>query len=105
MSPTPSGNGTLVVGQSPGGVDDIGRTIVAARFVSASRSPIRERTGPKKKIVLAGGVHANETVGNWTLEGLVNFLVSDELAAAQLRRYAEFYVYPHGQSRRPLRRQ
>ena len=40
------------------------------------------------------GVHANETLGNFTLEGLVDFLVSDDLEAAQLRRYAEFYVYP-----------
>jgi hypothetical protein len=39
-------------------------------------------------------VHSNETLGNFTLEGLVDFLVSDELSAAQLRRYVEFYVYP-----------
>ena len=44
--------------------------------------------------MLVGGVHANETLGNFTLEGLVDFLVSDDLEAAQLRRYAEFYVYP-----------
>src|SRR5690606_10618539 len=51
-------------------------------------------TGSKMRIALVGGVHSNETLGNHTLEGLVNFLVSDELEAAQLRRYAEFYVYP-----------
>jgi hypothetical protein len=50
--------------------------------------------GSKAKIVVLSGVHANETLGNFTLEGLVDFLVSDDLAAAQLRRYAEFYVYP-----------
>lgn len=91
--PTTSGNGTLVVGQSPGGVDDIGRTI-APRNLYGFKITDPDVTGPKKKIVLAGGVHANETVGNWTLEGLVDFLVSDDLAAAQLRRYADFYVYP-----------
>ena len=44
--------------------------------------------------MLVSGVHANETLGNFTLEGLVNFLTGDDLQAAQLRRYAEFYVYP-----------
>jgi hypothetical protein len=93
VSPTPSGNGTLVVGQSPGGTDDIGRTI-APRNLYGFKISDPAAVGPKKKIVLAGGVHANETVGNWTLEGLVDFLVSDDLEAAQLRRYTEFYVYP-----------
>jgi hypothetical protein len=93
VSPTPSGNGTLVVGQSPGGTDDIGRTI-APRNLYGFKITDSAAAGPKKKIVLAGGVHANETVGNWTLEGLIDFLVSDDLEAAQLRRYAEFYVYP-----------
>lgn len=93
VSPTTSGNGTLVVGQSPGGVDDIGRAI-AARNLYGFKITDAAASGPKKKIVVSSGVHANETVGNWTLEGLIEFLVSDELAAAQLRRYAEFYVYP-----------
>ena len=93
VSPTVSGNGTLVVNQSPGGVDDIGRTI-APRNLYGYKITDTATDAPKKKIVLGGGVHSNETVGNWTLEGLVNFLLSDDLEAAQLRRYAEFYVYP-----------
>jgi hypothetical protein len=93
VTPTTSGNGTLVVGQSPGGIDDIGR-VIAPRDLYGFRITDPDATGPKRKIVLASGVHANETVGNWTLEGLIDFLVSDELAAAQLRRYADFYVYP-----------
>lgn len=93
VSPTSTANDQLVIGQSPGGVDDIGRTI-APRDIYGFKITDPESTGSKKKIVLGGGVHANETVGNWTLEGLVDFLVSDDLAAAQLRRYAEFYVYP-----------
>jgi hypothetical protein len=93
VSPTPSGGGTFVVGQSPGGVDDIGRSI-APRDLYGFKITDDDATGPKQKIALVGGVHANETVGNWTLEGLIDFLVSDEMEAAQLRRYAEFYVYP-----------
>jgi hypothetical protein len=93
VSPTASGNGTLVIGQSPGGVDDIGRSI-APHDLYGFKVTDPSATGTKKKVVVSSGVHANETVGNWTLEGLVDFLLSDELEAAQLRRYAEFYVYP-----------
>ena len=93
VAPTTSGAGTLVVAQSPGGVDDIGRTVTPKNLYGYKITDTAY-AGPKRKIVLMSGVHANETLGNFTLEGLVNFLVSDELAAAQLRRYAEFYVYP-----------
>ena len=93
VSPTASGFGTLIIGQSPGGVDDIGRTI-SPKNLYGYKITDADYDGPKAKIVVLSGVHANETLGNFTLEGLVGFLVSDELAAAQLRRYAEFYVYP-----------
>lgn len=93
VSPTESGAGTLVVGQSPGGIDDIGRTITPKNLYGYKITDAAY-DGPKAKIVLLSGVHANETLGNFTLEGLVDFLLSDELSAAQLRRYAEFYVYP-----------
>jgi hypothetical protein len=93
VSPTASGDSSLVVGQSPGGTDDIGRAI-APHNLYGYKIGDPAATGTKRKIVLASGVHANETVGNWTLEGLVDFLVSDDLRAAQLRRYADFYVYP-----------
>jgi hypothetical protein len=91
--PTASGAGTLVVAQSPGGVDDIGRN-VSPKNIYGYKVTDASGAGPKRKIVLISGIHANETLGNYTLEGLVNFLTSNELAAAQLRRYAEFYVYP-----------
>ena len=93
VSPTASGGGDLVIGQSPGGTDDIGRTITPKNLYGYKVTDANY-TGPKKKIVALSGVHANETLGNFTLEGLVDFLVSDELEAAQLRRYTEFYVYP-----------
>jgi hypothetical protein len=93
VTPTASGASTLVVAQSPGGVDDIGRTVTPKNLYGYKITDAAY-SGPKRKVVVMSGVHANETLGNYTLEGLVNFLVSDELAAAQLRRYAEFYVYP-----------
>jgi hypothetical protein len=93
VSSTVSGNSSLIVGQSPGGTDDIGRTITPKNLYGYKITD-EDFAGPKQKIVLVSGVHSNETLGNHTLEGLVDFLLSDELAAAQLRRYAEFYVYP-----------
>ncbi len=93
VSPTASGNSSLVIGQSPGGIDDLGRTIAPQDMYGYK---ISDPTGAavKKKIALIGGVHSNETLGNYTLEGLVDFLVSDDFEAALLRKYADFYVYP-----------
>jgi hypothetical protein len=94
VSPTLSGDPNLVIGQSPGGVDDIGRTIAPQDMYGYKITDPNGDASVKKKVVLFGGVHANETLGNFTLEGLVDFLVSDEAEAAILRKYAEFYVYP-----------
>lgn len=94
VSPTLSGDSNLVIGQSPGGVDDLGRTITPQDMFGYKITDPSGGAIAKKKVVLIGGVHANETLGNFTLEGLVDFLISDEAEAAILRKYAEFYVYP-----------
>jgi hypothetical protein len=93
VSPTASGNSSLVIGQSPGGIDDLGR-VVAPRNIFGYQITDTSSTFPKKKIVLTSGIHANETLGNHTLEGLVDFLNSDDLEASILRKYADIYVYP-----------
>jgi hypothetical protein len=93
VSPNLSGGGDLVIGQSPGGIDDLGR-VIAPRDMYSYKLTDPSQAGPKKKIVLLGGVHAQETLGNHTLEGLLNFLASDDLEAGILRREAEFFVYP-----------
>lgn len=92
-TPTLSGNSSLVIGQSPGGVDDLGRTITPTDIYGYKITDPNS-TSPKKKIGLMAGIHANETVANFTLEGLVDFLLSDDLEAGRLRQYAEFYIYP-----------
>lgn len=94
VSPTLSGDANLVIGQSPGGVDDLGRVIAPQDMYGYKITDPNGGAIAKKKVVLLGGVHANETLGNFTLEGLVEFLVSDDAEAAILRKYAEFYVYP-----------
>ncbi len=93
VTPTATANSSLVIGQSPGGVDDLGR-VVAPRDMFGYQITDPSATGPKEKVVLLGGVHSNETLGNYTLQGMVDFLLGDSLAAGALRRYAEFYVYP-----------
>ena len=94
VSPTLSGDADLVIGQSPGGVDDIGRVIAPQDMYGYKITDPDGGAINKKRVVLLGGVHANETLGSFTLEGLVDFLVSDDAEAAILRKYAEFYVYP-----------
>lgn len=93
VRPTPSGVAGFVVGTSPGGIDDLGRVIPAADLLGYR---IRDDAGPsqRSKVVLTGGVHANETLGNLVLEGMVDFLVGDSLEAGLLRRSADFFVYP-----------
>lgn len=93
VSPTVTGGTDFVVGQSPGGVDDIGRVIPQQDLYGYKISD-PSSTLSKSKIVLVGGVHSNETLGNHTLEAMVDYLASDDLGAAILRQRAEFYVYP-----------
>lgn len=93
VSPTLTGDADFVVGQSPGGIDDIGR-VIPQQDLHGYKITDPDATGLKAQIVLLGGVHSNETLGNHTLEAMVDYLVGDTLDAALLRRRAEFYVYP-----------
>lgn len=93
VSPTASGDSMLVIGQTAGGTDDLGRDIGPHDlhgFVITDSSA----AGPKAKVVLSGGVHANETTGSHALHGLVEWLLGADAEAAALRRAAEIYVYP-----------
>ena len=93
VMPTASSNTDLILGQSSGGTDDIGR-VIAPQNLYGYKITDPGAAGPKTQIGLVGGVHANEVLANHTLEGLVDFLVSDDERAAALREVAEFYVYP-----------
>lgn len=93
VSKTVSSNDDLVLGQSPGGTDDLGRT-VQPHDIYGFEITDPSTTGPKAKIVLTAGIHANEPTGNHVLEGLLRWLVGDGNAAGELRKRAIFYVYP-----------
>ena len=85
-----------MIGVSPGGTDDVGRTVTpkdiyAYRITNpATDSP----TQAKRKVVITTGMHPAETIGTHTFAGLVDWLISDDPRAANLRDVAEFYAYP-----------
>jgi hypothetical protein len=54
--------------------------------------PVAE--GAKLRVVLTGGNHPREQTGSWALHGALDFLVSDDPRAKDLRRWATFLVYP-----------
>ncbi len=94
--PTASGNAAGVIGQSPGGTDDLGR-VVAPRNIYAYRitNPATDSaTIAKKKIVISTGLHAGETLGTHTYQGLVDWLISDDPRAVALRGTTEVFCYP-----------
>ncbi|HUI05439.1 MAG TPA: S8 family serine peptidase [Verrucomicrobiae bacterium] len=96
--PTRSADTNLVVGRTLGTAgggytDDLGRT-VAAQNLYGFEVTDSSVTGPKTKIVIMSGNHSGEPPGTMTVQGLVNFLVSDDPRMQQLRRVADFYVYP-----------
>src|SRR4051812_36485357 len=85
-----------VIGQSAAGTDDLGRAVPALNMYAyritnpATDSP----TITKRKIMISSSLHAGETLGTYTYEGLVNWLISDDPRAARLRNVAEVLCYP-----------
>lgn len=94
-APTVSGDSGGVIGQSPAGVDELGRSIPALDlYAYRITNPATDSATPKRKIMIATGQHAAETLGIYSYEGLVNWLISDDPRAAALRDKAEIFGYP-----------
>lgn len=94
--PTASGDAKGILGQTPIAFDDLGR-LVPERDIYGYRitNPATDSpTVPKNKIFLTSGVHSGEVLGNYALEGLLDWLVTDDPRAARLRDTSEFFVYP-----------
>ncbi len=95
-APTASADNNGVIGQSPARNDELGRAIptldlFAYRITNpATDSP----TEAKRKVFLTSGLHAGETLGTYTYEGLIDWLISDDPRAARLRDTTEFFGYP-----------
>jgi|GEM_PF-3631056 len=82
VTPTESANRDLVVGQ----IDEL--PLYGFRITN----PLV--TEQKTKVVLLGGNHSGEHGANFALEGMLDFLTSDDPRARQMRNVAEFFVYP-----------
>lgn len=67
-----------------------GRPIEAIRIADPSGRPLNERRG----LWAISRQHAGETSASFTLEGMVNFVLSDDPAAAALRQSAALTVIP-----------
>lgn len=98
VSPTDSADLNLLLGRTHGTekggyTDDMGR-IVPPLDLKGYRITDMKSDKTKQKIVLTSGNHSGEHLANYVLEGLVDFLISDEPEAVKLRRKAIFYVYP-----------
>ncbi len=95
-APTLSGDARGIIGQTPIAFDDLGR-LNPARDIYAYRitNPATDSaTVPKHKVMVTSGLHAGEVLGNYALEGLLNWLTSADPRTARLRNEAEFFVYP-----------
>lgn len=93
--PTASGNASGVIGFAPAGTDDIGRSLPQLPlYAYRITNPATDSANPKRKAMFVTGQHASETLGVYTYEGLINWLISDDPRAAALRDQAEFYGYP-----------
>jgi hypothetical protein len=94
-APTASANANGVIGQSPAGVDEIGRSIPALDlYAYRITNPATDSAAAKRKVMIATGQHAGETLGMHTYEGLVTWLISDDPRAAALRDKVEVFGYP-----------
>ena len=93
VAPTGSSDANFVLGRTGGGTDELGR-LVGQQDLYAYRVSDFSAGGCKKRVVLTAGNHSGETTANWTLQGMVDFLTSDDPVAAALRQTAEFLVYP-----------
>ncbi|MEO0586271.1 MAG: M14 family zinc carboxypeptidase [Planctomycetota bacterium] len=93
--PTSSGDANGVIGQSPGGVDDLGRNI-APRDIYGYRITDTSTDGQltKNKVVIMTGMHAGETLGTHNYAGLVDWLVSGDPLAVEMLKTTEFFAYP-----------
>jgi hypothetical protein len=91
VRPTASADQRLVVGKSRGWPND---PEVPEHDLYAFQITDYEAQQPKIRVVLVGGNHPREQTGNWALHGALDFLVSRDPRAGELRQWITFFVYP-----------
>lgn len=91
---TASGNHEMIVGQSPGGISDCGRSIGPNPIYGFAITDTQSDHENKERVVILSGVHSNETPAGHVTEALIHFLLGEQPEAVQLRQQAIFLVYP-----------
>jgi hypothetical protein len=91
VMPTRSADQRMVIGRSPGWAQD---PEVPEHEVYGFQVADRQGDGAKVSIVLVGGNHPREQTGSWALQGALDFLLSEDPRAEQLRGWCTFFVYP-----------
>lgn len=95
VSNTPSTTG-FVFNVRSATVNEIGEPITATPLYAfkVGSSGLAPDGSSKRNMVMMAGVHASEDVGNYSLKGAVEFLVSEDPQAQLLRSWFNTYVYP-----------
>ncbi|MBN1818628.1 MAG: hypothetical protein JW828_14800 [Sedimentisphaerales bacterium] len=90
VMPTASGDQNGVIGYSRGWSSPR----IPSHDLYGYRITDLESPYDKTTIVMISGNHNGEHSGNWALQGMMDFLAGEEPWAVQLRRYADFFIYP-----------
>lgn len=93
----PSSGSDHIITMMDSFTDELGRTVPAQPMYSYGirQDATQPFDGyPKRKIVILGGTHAGEHMGDFTMEGFLRWLVSGSTKANDLLRNFEFLVYP-----------
>ncbi len=91
VGPTASADSQLVLGMSHGWPDD---PEIPPHELFGFQIAAPDVDQCKLQVILVSGNHPREQTGNWALHGALDFLVSDDPRAEQLREWATFFVYP-----------
>jgi len=99
VSATPSANADFVIAYTPGTAeggytDELGREIPPLELLGYQITDPSVPADEKMNAVFMSGNHSAEATAHWTLEGVVDFLISEDPRAAELRREIVFHVYP-----------
>ncbi len=99
VTPVPDANRYFLIDFTPGTEnggyrDDLGREIPRLPLIGFRITDSAVANGEKVNVVLTSGTHASEVTAHHVLEGKVNFLISGDPAAAEIRRRAVVHVYP-----------
>jgi hypothetical protein len=109
VMPTPSANENMIIGKTPGWPEgkelpwpddnplqrweELDKSVPPQNIYGFMITDPGE-DGEKLKVILTGGIHPVEYNGSWALHAMLEFLISDNPFAGEIRRKAIFYVYP-----------